>query len=81
MANKIAGVTAVLLALVGLFFAISVLCLKTSMGAASDVNDLDGRVIRNEVRIEAVQDDISEIKRSQHSVEAKLDRVLQRGAP
>ena len=78
MAKKVAGLTMVLLGLVGLFLAISALAFKTSHVANEKVDGLDGRVIRNEVRIEGVREDIADIKESQKSIERKLDAALKR---
>ncbi len=75
---KKALVPVIVLGLLGVLLGLVVLVSRRTDAATATVSELDGRVIRNEVRIEAVQEDIHEIKDSQHSIEAKLDRVIER---
>ncbi len=78
MARKVGAVSVVVLGMLGVIVLLMVFTHGTARSAEKKVDGLGTRVTTNEVRIENVRDDIAEIKTTQHSMDAKLDRLIER---
>ena len=85
MARKVGAVSVVVLGILSVILVLMVFTHGTARSAEGKadkanerVGDVEIQVTANEVRIEGIRDDLTEIKGTQHSMDEKLDRLIER---